>query len=299
MATLRPSLSELSARVKDKGGDYADFIAESPIGIFGTGENVTLLIHGFNVSYQGGQKAYRDFTDQLFTDTRQQEHWFFWPGDLSKWAPISALLYSETPKRAVACADLLRMFLNAPSVVQKGRSINLYIVAHSLGCRLALELCKLLNDQTGRYRIKLLALMAPAVPVNLVTQRARLDIAKYGGEKTLIFSSKWDVPLGLFFRPGQAGESFGWSDKLFGNRGALGRHGLKNNNHAERRLIDIPTKLGHSDYWTDPFVAEYIEQLLPNNRRPDHFRKDPIQRFETIRDDPLGRPNPAGRNSER
>ena len=240
--------------------------------------DVTVLIHGFNVNERSAVSAYQTFMTSLDDKERRSVFWVFWPGDVTNDVVRSTLGYPFTPARAVDCASRFADFLaaelgKAPELQNK----TLRLVAHSMGCRLALELVKRLR-QNARLTVASLAMMAPAVQRYRVLPLAHPDDDLRTGLGTVpdavVYHSKKDRVLQLAFRSGQLferswfGTAGGWR-----NRGALGRHGLGAGNHikppgsTQAQTRDFITKHGHSDYWGSASVSGDIKKAWEKHPR--------------------------------
>ena len=214
----------------------------------------TVLIHGYNNHEGEAAIAYLGFREReyaLFEDLAPGalESRFadaFWPGDAAWPGPLDWLDFLFYPEavpiaRSAAPGPLADAIRRIPGVVV------IDVIAHSLGCRLALETLKDLRANGGPA-IGRVCLMAAAVPLEYVgtagpygqllrgLQAANVEIR--------VLHSTSDLVLTLAFDPGQAlaGEP---------TRGALGRDGPPPDmpgagaNVTERRIAGA----AHSDYW--------------------------------------------------
>lgn len=252
-------------------------------------DEIVLFIHGFNVDSHAGREAYSTFQENLSESRRAAIFWVLWPGDQFVDDKASALAYSWMPRRAEDCALMLAKFLSGSSEGVRDRKQKVYIVAHSLGCRLALEMVRNLSVNAHRFDVRLVALMAAAVPVYMVKQGQRLSLLDYGGAKTRILFSKRDAVLKYVFRLGQRFESSSPGNWLFG-RHALGRKGLPTNFASNRRISEEETRLGHGEYWANVPVARSLAPDLPSNARAlDGRIMDLGGASNLVREDPVGR----------
>jgi len=213
-----------------------------------------VLIHGFNNTDSEAAEAYLGFRArqrEIFapTDRFTFERRFgdaFWPGD-ADWSFLDRLDFINypvavhtAPRAAKELANLLWRMPNLERVE---------IIAHSLGCRVALETLLLLRKRTlplvGRV-----VLMAAAVPSEMLERGGRFFdlLMELAAERTgiRVLHSRKDAILHHAFPPGQS---------LAGGREAsnraLGRFGPSpmmpgyRTNLSER---EIPGA-GHGDYW--------------------------------------------------
>ena len=212
-----------------------------------------VLVHGYNnhegeaaTAYLGFRtRQYALFEDLLPGDLEKKFGDTFWPGDADWPGPLDwldFLAYPDAVGNAEKAAPLL-----AELLMQMPALESVDFVAHSLGCRLALETINLLY-QSGHPAIGRICLMAAAVPCEMVEPGGRFEPALLGlqaaGTRIRVLHSKTDLVLKFAFPAGQllAGEE---------TRGALGRFGPpvdmpgRGATVTEQRIADA----GHSDYW--------------------------------------------------
>lgn len=267
MPVFRPE-AELSMRYKPRGGGIRDEPEETPAGRISGLKSLTLLIHGYNVPAPDARDAYDCFNDRLPPSGRKEQVWALWPGDLFSNPLLSSVSYPWATGRAIDSGGRIAMHIG--SMVPKGGELDLRIVAHSLGCRLALHLAgKFAESQ--RIQVRLLVFMAAALPIFLLQRQGDYALDKLKADRIKIFFSRRDRILQGFFRPGQRLEMAGPGTLIF-NRRALGLKGL---GRAARRLAqktnvnveEHETFLGHGDYWRDDAVAWEIATQLPQPGR--------------------------------
>ena len=220
-------------------------------------QHLVLLIHGYNNDTQAAKDAYEGFharqrdldADARYADGRTFIE-VYWPGDAA-WGFASFLFYMGSIKRAIQTAERLADYL-ATHIVHAAR---IDIVAHSMGCRLSLELLRALENQPVAARpstlgIARIVFMAGAVPTFMLEQRSPSHRLRPAYDKILregarsLYSGS-DRVLGWAFPAGQSLAS--------GDEGrlpvALG--------HAQWTDVTTPVNLGqsenpnagHSDYW--------------------------------------------------
>jgi alpha/beta hydrolase family protein DUF900 len=275
---------EISTRSADKAGELLREAHVEPKNLLSAGDSFLFLIHGFANSRDDAEEAYRRLTTALDPSWQKRVVHVFWPGDGT--APIapgtyaswlypftSKAEYSWQPTRAVESAQLIADLIGGALYVRsqmKGIAgwprgpLVIYIVAHSLGCRLTLELFRnlrvvALHANRADLEIRLAVLMAGAVPLFLLTDRAPLASAMEVPSRTLVYHSKRDRALGFVFRLGQAWESTKPMLPFSGARAALGRRGIS---EIPGRREVYHTGLGHSDYWTNEHIASDIRAAL-------------------------------------
>jgi len=172
-------------------------IALSPLRFaLGSGEFV-IFIHGFKVSQAAAREAYARFRwwlDQF--EVRAHVLELHWPGD-RKWGPLAAFCYPGKVDTAEQCGALL-----AAWIADKPQA-RFTIVAHSLGCRLAVETIAALRRSGQLARVSALCLMAAAVPVAHIARRLLGPLPGENAPRWRILYSRGDEVLRWTFRPGQ------------------------------------------------------------------------------------------------
>jgi pimeloyl-ACP methyl ester carboxylesterase len=212
-----------------------------------------ILIHGFHNSKDRAQKSYAVFLEQMRGVMpagrfgRLGAVWpFYWPGNHPN-RLISIASYSARVSDAGEAGRLLAEYLaglrHRPEVC---------LVAHSLGCRVALETVARIREVGGAYhgaRITEVCLLAAAVPV-VRCRSPYAFAAALPKSREHVFHSRRDLALRLGFRPGQG---------IYGESGrAVGRDGLP----ARRWTTTTDTRLRHSQYWGSRDVAREIADHL-------------------------------------
>lgn len=219
-----------------------------------------ILIHGYQNSVADAAKSYGLFRaalrSVLWIDNEEVlgSFWeFHWPGDHPS-PVISMATYAVRVPEAKEAGRLLADYLDT---LHDARDVVL--VAHSLGCRVALHAATLIHNKRQSYNGPLIGglfLMAAAVPVDHCHGQAKPYRERAVTGPEVVFHSLHDKALGRAFDSGQ---------KIYGESGdAVGRRGEP----AERWLQDVDTGLGHGKYWRSFAVAEVIGQAL--GRAPAH-----------------------------
>ena len=251
---------EISFRTRDAGGDVRNSPLEAREGAFRRARNITLLVHGFNTNITRAREAYAAMAKNLPVEERETIFHLFWPGDVTESRLSSGLRYAEVPNRARDCADMMAEFMMEEFEARADHdpsTTEVRIIAHSLGCRLALELCQRLRF-AGGYKVKEVVLMAAAVPRYMAANSGRFNLGKTGGKDgTLVLHSKKDKILFAFFKTGQRYESEYFED-IDNGRAALGRFGLQGLGIKKGSINEEKTEHDHSDYWTSPRVSQSI-----------------------------------------
>jgi len=256
---------EISVRERAHGGGVLPAAAEHPQGLLRRRRELILLVHGFNVTVCDAGSAYDSFLANAVQPLIDRSVQVYWPGDVVSpflgafenggiWTKlVSALHYPRQRQHAELSAQRLRTVI-AQSL--NGRdNVRLTIIAHSLGCRLVLELLLLLKGfwDANLISVPLVMLMAPAVPRYLVLPGGRLHDALPVADRIFVYRSLHDEVLKRVFRMGQALERpfpEGWSPV---HRTALGRNGFGVS--CPPNVTEVVAACGHGGYWPDPNIA--------------------------------------------
>lgn len=169
----RQPTARLSFRERPAGGDVKADPSEAEYRGLTVRRRLVLLIHGYNNDFKDSEDAYRGFEnlqrelagldgDAPVAGGRLIE--VYWPGD-ADWGKVSALFYPWSIKRAQQTAAALADTLARAARESGHKQVD--IVAHSMGCRLTLELLKRLRTR-GDITVGRVVLMAGAVPTLLL-----------------------------------------------------------------------------------------------------------------------------------
>ncbi|MBI2833586.1 MAG: alpha/beta hydrolase, partial [Acidobacteria bacterium] len=133
------ALCRLSARAAPRGGAMRRRV--EPLDLLPPASRIVLLIHGYNNTQASAAISYDDFLAKSGIESSGRFPVvcpFFWPGDKS-WGPAAGLSYPLEIKPAREAGALLAAFLDT-FPVPGGWPLDVYVVCHSLGSRVALEL---------------------------------------------------------------------------------------------------------------------------------------------------------------
>jgi esterase/lipase superfamily enzyme len=238
---------------------------------------IIILIHGFNVNANDAKDNYQHMLKQLkkrvprnFTDGICH---FYWPGHESS-AIASEVGYAKqigkAENAAVMLGDALVKFFDTSPRTQ------FILIAHSLGCRLALEALKHIVGKNTAFssRIRFAVLMAAAVPFSFIQNRY-FQINLYTNRVSCLYSQQ-DTTLRYLFPLGQTLAMEGVFPK------AIGLDGLPLSTWT---FGHTDTGLEHRSYWKSSNVANFIasslgiatKRLLPirkiNRRTLSNFNK--------------------------
>lgn len=294
---------ELSMRNSPFGGTVRSPPVERPAGLLGRARRLLLLIHGFNVTLCAAGCSYDKFQANLSLAWNSRSMSVYWPGDAETGAQgflgrilsrsRSVASYPAQIERAKQSARVLAKYI-AKARPQVGGTpkppLELSIVAHSLGCRLALQLLQQLQmlQAANILSIRLVVLMAAAVPVYLLRPNRELRDGLEASDRVLVYYSAEDKVLSTAFRPGQSVEvpfPYGWVAK---ERHALGRFGLSRD--VPRNVEQIQTNHDHGGYWPDDEIAQRVAMELDDGIvkgdlfRPLQLRRLPAKRTIILRD---------------
>jgi len=188
----------ISFREFDEGGAFRPIPEVVPASALDRAGRIVLLIHGFNNNAHQADEAYSNFfAAQSRLGYRGQASLveIYWPGDTS----ITG--YHRSIPRAKTTAERLASLLRRAA--SRRRRLTIDVVAHSMGCRLTLELIKILQKQDRHIKIGQLVFMAAAVPVRQLEKTPLRSSFERAGARALSLFSPIDEALGIAFRLGQ------------------------------------------------------------------------------------------------
>ncbi len=228
-----------------------------------------VFIHGYNNDREQAQSSYDEVTPRL-PDTDRNAVWeFFWPGFVERLtgAPSDRPL-SLAPRRDTRQTESNQAVSAAtyPLQVHKARDVgralgrfllavrphSVIFVAHSLGCRVALEAVRFLIRDSPSQRAAMTGacLMAAAVPTYMIDSSTRapageLRDAASAIARSFVLHSTNDLVLRTAFRIGQTSAGEGFLPEAVGFNGGPDTPWSGRGN----------TGLGHSGYWKHPSTA--------------------------------------------
>lgn len=213
-----------------------------------------LMIHGCNTTEFHGQRvtaAMREALTERCAALEGQVLTVTWPGDVRWWRGGLAA-YSAMETTSVAAGEKLSEYLKAEYEDGDGAG-ELVVVAHSLGCRVALEMVAALVKDGRPERLKtiVLVLMAAAVAVDM---HSLIAGAKNDADKIVVLHSDRDAALKTWFplahtvaRKGMFPEAVG----LLGNPSTPAWS-------FERQMRGYD----HEHYWPSAEIAELVAERL-------------------------------------
>jgi pimeloyl-ACP methyl ester carboxylesterase len=248
--------NRLSVRTRRLRGPVEEFVRLDGSWTDLNGPRLVILVHGFNNTEMRAEDSYASMIKGLKEClpsgrvARLDPVWeFYWPGDQARSRLPLAMIrgYRASLKETERVAELLADWL-----ARRPRRQSVSIVAHSMGCRITLEVTRRAQelDPYPGARIRHIFLLAAAVPVNqcaLGDPRASAYSRPLRGCAERVFYSRSDWVLRCSFPLGQP--------LMSAERGpAVGLTGGPTLRWKSRQ----PTGLGHTKYWENPRVAEEI-----------------------------------------
>jgi Alpha/beta hydrolase of unknown function (DUF900) len=255
--------SELTVRTEPSGGDLApEVVCGSPLGLAGR-SRIILFCHGYANSVDVARASYGKFLENFISQfpmarpIESDVFEFFWPGD-EPYPGISQLSYPFQIQSAMDSAQRLAKYLKKLPTPATGE-IEIYIVAHSLGNRVALELIKGLSGGGVQLTLRGILMMAAAVPVEKVLTAGVLHDPSLLMTKRFVLHSSSDWVLRFAFPSGETAAGEGFFPQ------AVGRFGNPAGQWTNTR--EMPS-YGHSDYWpnqaTSGMAARFFGLVADN-----------------------------------
>ena len=281
-----PPLASLTVRRSARGGGLRNSATLSPTALLQGADHVLLYIHGYNNSTLQAMSSYDSFRVGMTRLSNIEQVGVYWPGEsmprrsseVAAPSRLSVLLslptYTLQIANARTSAEMLATRINAEVQHRKAayiyakaplRKLSVSIVAHSLGCRVALELLgQFVRTPKLDLRFPLVALMAAAVPKRLVNRGGDLRKALEHPDDVIVYSSPNDWALGLAFKLSQFPDLpiLRWFSR--GSHSALGLAGSERTENIHRRHGNR----GHSDYWGSKVIAAEVEGAISSGRVP-------------------------------
>jgi pimeloyl-ACP methyl ester carboxylesterase len=214
-----------------------------------------LLIHGYNVTESNAAKTLDGFRTSLAyfaPDLPRDTFTCTWTGNMWSLGPAAYPFMLRYAKRsAETLLKEIQEWYARPWAAEE-----LVIVAHSLGCRLTLEMLSAMNSQGRPPSLKKLVviLMAAAVPVEHMELEGQLRAALKATDATIVLHSQDDGVLRKWFRIGQTVALDGRWPEAVGLRGSPQSAGWSQS--VPMHAFD------HSDYWAELETAELICRIL-------------------------------------
>lgn len=261
---------ELNLRQRPVGGALLQ-AASAPAAVGLGHRRLIFLIHGFNLTAEAARKAYAAFEANL-TGTAPATRplagglvGVLWPGDAS-WGLLSFASFPREIRPAVDSAARVSGYLGAVRG-PGGGPVELTLVCHSLGNRVAMELLlQLAQRAPAHVVVKGSCLMAAAVPVPMMGGRLSGAAAV---ARTVTLYSAADWVLHWAFPMGETLAREGWLPE------AVGHLGRPTSAWTESHpMVRANGKgYGHEDYWSGAAAAEHVARLLGvalDHQLPEH-----------------------------
>ncbi len=242
------------------------------------GREVVALVHGYNTSRQNGWDALVRFARFLDAGgVTAIPMAVLWPGD--GWA--KALTYPFEGRDADDSAESLVSWIRS----HVDASARISLVAHSLGCRVAMRSAQRLAEMAGPDvpRLARVCLMAPAVDNDCLGREGATCYrdGTLAAERLAVLASHQDRVLEFAYPLGDLTQTFLSSGERWGS--ALGRTGpVERDPDVTTRIEQIPLsspdrKIDHGDYLgvksaadahtiaeADQFVASFLTAAPPH-----------------------------------
>jgi pimeloyl-ACP methyl ester carboxylesterase len=219
---------------------------------------VLILVHGYQNSADGAGRSYSRLLAKLHIPPDFSVWEFHWPGDHPV-KPVSVMTYSARTDRATLSGDLLAEKFVATELKRRH---YVYIIAHSLGCRVALAAVKKIREQIAKdvykgAQLRAVFLLAAAVPVRMCELNSQTPPPydrPLDGSDEYVFYSRRDLALRFGFPLGQRAHG------EWGEHGpAVGRDGHPRDGRWKERSN---TRLRHGEYWASGHVAQNVSRLI-------------------------------------
>jgi hypothetical protein len=250
---------ELSVRERPAGGSLLPR-ALAPAEVAMGHRRLIFLLHGYNLTAAGGRKAYAAFARNLGAiapATRlalADVVGILWPGD-AEWGRLSFASFPTELRPALESALRVHAWLDGVRG-PGGSPVEIFLVAHSLGSRVAMELLSRISEHVPAHAaVRGSCLMAAGVPVPMV--RARLSRAA-ALSRTVTLYSPVDWVLHWAFPLGETLAREGWMPE------GVGLHGRPVGAWTEsHQMVRQDGKgYGHGDYWDGAEVCGHVARML-------------------------------------
>ena len=240
----------ISVRTDRQAKRVADtVVACGPIHEFS--QSVTILIHGFQNSVERASESYqrfrRGFANAASPSSRPavERIWYYhWPGDLDQKIISTASFPTRIPDAERSGERLARFLLDHVSPESR-----ISLVAHSLGCLVALETVRMVEaSHPGSAVIDHVVLLAAAVPeVQCMPGDSEAIFYPSRERREVAIFSHNDRALGVVYKLGLQQ----YTGKQFD---AVGKYG----GPPRRWNATFHSGLGHGDYWPSRWIAQQV-----------------------------------------
>lgn len=256
---MHPEIVRLSAREPlEDGTQVASAVRPLENSPHPTSSRLVLLVHGYNNTAAEAAESYERFVENVNVH-RLQRHGqvccLHWPGN-KKWGIFSALAYPlEIRKAKESAARLARYLADYAAATPGGWPLDVTLICHSLGNRLALELVDSLRRHP-RIRVPHACLFAAAVPTFRVDPGGSLRAAAEAISRSLVLHSGSDAVLHYAFPLGQTAALDGVFPTAVGRFGHPGPALWTTCGNMGRHAY------GHGHYWPGTECAEHVMRFL-------------------------------------
>lgn len=252
-------VGEISARTLPAGGRVAGAVHVEAGSVSPHGHSrIVVLIHGYANSQAVASGSFQACIDNLQrlpapanSDIPSPIFKFYWPGD-TQIRVFSELSYPTEITPAVESGQRLAEFLGT-LVGPNGGPIEVHLIAHSLGNRVALEMLKAFDATNPNMVFRSISMMAAAVPVSKVSNGGDLWNTWTIVKRSQALCSISDQVLHLAFPIGETAALEGFFPE------AVGRFG----NPPGTWNKNLPlSDYSHGSYWLNPATAPFLASFL-------------------------------------
>ena len=253
---------EISARVRASGGPYIP--PKSRWGSLTGYTELIILVHGYNRGELPIRDVYADtygrLRDVLPLTMFENVATFYWPGDASRfWAPSAAAYFAKIGVAEACGRDLADRLTETPP---DGKKLTVWLIGHSLGCRLVLETVRHLRD-SDRVQVAGVLLMAAAVPEGLCEGERRY--ADRVAPAEVVLHSEADHILKRWFTTGQLLARIARNEPDPGpHKGPVGLSGQPGRPRWDGMRDSVG--LDHNQYWSSSNAISQMAALVGNAR---------------------------------
>jgi len=256
------NLVELSARMMDNGGAVASKVRELRPDGYPRRRRLVILVHGYSTSAPFARNSNQTFVSNIY-DLAQpgaadafEFAGFYWPGDLAGPDIVSAAAYPLQMVAMSHSAQRLADYLE-DRVRVYGGPLEVSFIGHSLGCRLILELLKMMRPRVtpAMLTVPNICLMAAAVVVANMWRTQALRVASEWAPRRMVLYSQADRVLANGFPIGETLAGNGFMPE------AVGRFGQPSSAFTEGCDMTM-RRYDHDHYWPKATTANLVARFL-------------------------------------
>jgi hypothetical protein len=276
-------MRKLGADFKLREGRYVSAEARAPLRFRRSINRAILLIHGYNVSEDKAVVDLGEFRDALSyyaPDLKDHTYTCAWAGNWGMpGVRVGAypFMLGQAKASSTTLLETIQEIYQPPSGPEE-----LIIIAHSLGCRVTLEMLHALQADGGRpagLKRLVVILMAAAVPIEHVDKGGLLASAVTVPDVTIVLHSEDDWVLSRVFGLGQTMGGDGWFPEAVGLRGRP-----QTAPWSKTKQMHAFT---HGDYWAELETAELVCAMLQIQTRRGAISGAPLATRKRLRQNSL------------